>query len=102
MFEWILGLPFIRCLVTLPLDEPAADRVVLQFVDGLVAREELCRHRIRMVEVSFGGVKDNVFQTQVERLGTYGHFVSLVGIGCQPVEKFWRTGSRSFPQQSRQ
>ena len=79
--KWILGLPFFHRLVTLPLDEPAAHRVVLQLIQSFAAREQLRRHRVRMVELALGSIEDDIFQRQIESAGTDRHLVGLVGMG---------------------
>ena len=76
---------------------PPPDRVVLQLVKRLVAREQLRRHRVRMVELALGCVEDDIFQRQIERAGADRDFVSLIGMGGQPVQELGRARAGAFP-----
>ena len=83
----ILRLTLLRRLIAFPLDEAAADRVVLLLEQHLVARHELARHGVGMRELALRRVIDHVFQRRVERLGAQLHLEDLVGIGGQAVEE---------------
>ena len=60
--------PFFGGSIALPLDEAAADRVVLLFEEHLVARHQLAGHRVRMREVALRRVVDDVLERRVEGL----------------------------------
>jgi hypothetical protein len=88
--------------VPLPLDESAADRVVLLLEQHLVAGEELHRHRVGVLEVSLGGVVDDVLEAHVDRLATELHGEHLVGFVAQAVEELRVDGGGFVPDQPRE
>ena len=78
----ILRLPFVRCLVALPLDESAADGVVLQFIEDIVSRKQLRCHRVGVTEIPLSGIEHDVLERQIETRGTNRKLVDFIGIGC--------------------
>ena len=91
------GCPLLRRLVALPLDEPAADRVVLELVEDRVARHQLARHRVGVREVPLGRVVDDVLQRGLEGLVAELHVEALIGIGREAVEERGSTVAGSLP-----
>jgi len=98
----VLGLPLFRRLVALPLDEAAADRVVFQRVQRLVARQQHGGHGVGMMEVALGGVEDDVLEGQIEAGRSDGDRVRLVRVGRQLVEELRRAGGRRLAEQAGQ
>ena len=58
------GCPFFGGCVSLPLDEAAADRVVLLLVEHRVAGHQLAGHRVRVREVALRRVVDDVLRAR--------------------------------------
>ena len=88
----ILRLALLGRRVALPLVEPAAGRVILQFVDRLVAGHEFAGHRVRVREVALGRVVDDVGQREIERL-----VAELHRIGLRPASRSSRRGTADRP-----
>src|SRR5580704_19054010 len=80
MLERILGLAFVWRFVSLPLDEPPANGVVFQLVQRVASCEQLGRHRIWVMEISFWRVEYDVFQAEVQGRGTDRDLMYFVGI----------------------
>src|SRR5262245_41849406 len=84
---WILRLPLLGRLIALPLDESAADRVVLLFENSLVAGHEFARHGVWMRKFTLGRVVDDVGEREFERLVAELHGVGLIGLRDHLVEE---------------
>ena len=98
----VLRLALLRGLVALPLDEPAADGVVLLLEEHGVPRHELAGHGVRVREVALGRVVDDVLQGDVEGLVAQLHREDLVGLVPQAVEEERVDGRRLLAHDARE
>src|SRR5690606_22314926 len=78
---------FFRWRVALPLDEPAADRVILLLEQHLTAGHELAGHGVRVREIALRRVVNDVLQRSIEGLVAELHREDLVRPVAQIVEE---------------
>ena len=89
-----------RRRVAFPLDESAAHRVILLFEQHLGSGQEFGRHGVRVWEVAFGGVVDDVLQAHIKGGGAELHRERLVRVVAEVIEKRGIDGCRFFPNHS--
>ena len=96
----ILRRVFLRRCIPFPFDESAANRVVLLFEQHFLSGQKLRGHRIRVVEVAFGRIVNDVLQANVDRLVAELDRKSLIRLVSQAVEKQRVYGCRLFSYES--
>src|SRR5688572_894 len=85
-----------RC-VALPFVETTAGRVILKFMDRLIAAHEFARHRVWMWELTFRRVINNVREGKLERLFTELYLIGLIRFFLHLIQKKRIYGSRLLP-----
>ena len=89
-------------MIPLPLDEAAADRVVLQLVEDVAPSHQLARHRVRVRKIPLGLVVDDVLQREVEGVVPQLHGKALIRMGHEAVQEFGLDGCRLLADHARQ